>query len=247
MPRAIVRSSAEDRGVRYEQVVFAELKYHVFRIDPTQTPLSLFWKHPDGQPFGNFESLRTWLAANNKDLVFATNAGIYARDFTPLGLHLEKRGETPLEPLNRKRGGGNFFLKPNGVFFIEHGKPHILETEVFAKLNPSPDLAVQSGPLLVSDGRFHPRFEKDSTSFHVRSGVGVNASGETVFALSVWPVNLYTFATFFRDGLACPNALYLDGSISAVYAPLAGRTGPGAEYVGILAVVAEKDDNHDQG
>jgi len=27
------------------------------------------------------------------------------------------------------------------------------------------------------------------------------------------------FATFFRDGLRCPNALFLDGSIASLYAP----------------------------
>ncbi|MFC6661842.1 hypothetical protein [Deinococcus multiflagellatus] len=29
------------------------------------------------------------------------------------------------------------------------------------------------------------------------------------------PVNFYSFALFFRDTLRCPDALYLDGSISA--------------------------------
>jgi uncharacterized protein YigE (DUF2233 family) len=30
-------------------------------------------------------------------------------------------------------------------------------------------------------------------------------------------VNFYEFARFFRDGLGCANALFLDGTISSLY------------------------------
>jgi uncharacterized protein YigE (DUF2233 family) len=36
-------------------------------------------------------------------------------------------------------------------------------------------------------------------------------------------VNFYSFATLFRDRLQCPDALFLDGSVSSLYAPDAGR------------------------
>ena len=33
------------------------------------------------------------------------------------------------------------------------------------------------------------------------------------------PVNSHEFAILFRDKLACPNALFLDGAISSLHAP----------------------------
>jgi uncharacterized protein YigE (DUF2233 family) len=36
-------------------------------------------------------------------------------------------------------------------------------------------------------------------------------------------VSLGKFARFFRDGLKCKNALFLDGAVSALWDPAAGR------------------------
>lgn len=37
-----------------------------------------------------------------------------------------------------------------------------------------------------------------------------------MFAIAQEPVNFHEFATHFRDALRCPDALYLDGTISSV-------------------------------
>ena len=81
-----------------------------------------------------------------------------------------------------------------------------------------------------------------STSKRYRNGVGVTKEGQVVFACSVLEIdkgmsNLYRFAELFRDRLACPDALYLDGDISYVH--IRGLTGPIEEsnwFAGILAV-----------
>ena len=96
---------------------------------------------------------------------------------------------------------------------------------------------MQSGPLLVSGGRIHPGLNPRGPSKYVRNGVGVRADGTVVFAMARDPVNLYTFATMFRDALQCPDALYLDGAISQFYiAP--GRPDSAGNFAGILAVTA---------
>lgn len=210
----------------------------VVRVDPSKTTIQLFWKDGQGSRFQNFARLKGRLEASGKRLLFAANSGIYAEDYTPLGLHIEN-GNT-LRRLNRgKAGGGNFSLKPNGVFFIEGGKARILETGEYAKAEVQPELAVQSGPLLVQRGKIHPRFRKESESVYIRNGVGVDAEGRVVFLLVRKPVNFHTFATVFRDELGCENALYLDGALSGMYAPCLGREDIGLDYVGILAVVEE--------
>ena len=54
------------------------------------------------------------------------------------------------------------------------------------------------------------------------------------------PVNFYDFAHYFRDVLKTPNALYLDGTISRIYAPEIDRNDPGVAMGPIIAVVEGK-------
>src|SRR5262245_29832244 len=96
----------------------------------------------------------------------------------------------------------------------------VAETKAFLKQRPQADLATQSGPMLVINGRLHPRFDRGSTSLKARNGVGVRADGKVIFAVSHGEVSFDAFARLFRDGLNCPNALFLDGgSASSFYAP----------------------------
>jgi uncharacterized protein YigE (DUF2233 family) len=98
-----------------------------------------------------------------------------------------------------------------------------METEHYRASGMAPDFATQSGPMLVISGKLHPKFLADSDSFKRRNGVGVDAAGRVHFAISEGAVRFYDFATFFRDRLGCADALYLDGTISSLYAPEIGR------------------------
>jgi uncharacterized protein YigE (DUF2233 family) len=55
--------------------------------------------------------------------------------------------------------------------------------------------------------------------------------------ISESPVTFYEFAGYFRDHLHCGEALYLDGSISSLYAPRLGREDYGSDMGPILGVV----------
>jgi len=224
-----------DGGITFEEKSFHELPFTVARIKLDEESLQLFWKRTDGTAYQNFHGLRDDLRAQGRELVLATNAGIYAEDRTPLGLHVEKSVE--LRALNLHKGSqSNFALKPNGVFCVDKSGARVLTTEAYEAAKPAPILATQSGPLLVIDGALHPKFKADSRSVHLRNGIGVVSPTEVVIVICNWPVNLHTFASFFIDVLRCDNALYLDGSLSGLYAPSIKRDGPGLEYVGILAV-----------
>lgn len=200
--------------------------------------LGLYWKRPDGTAYGTIQALREAVVKEGKELLFATNGGIYSRSFTPLGLYIEN-GKRYYK-LNRGDGGGNFFLLPNGVFYITEEGAAVVDTRDY---NPKQKVrhAIQSGPLLVNNGELHPRFIKSSASLYVRNGVGVDREGRVVFAISDLPVNFHDFATLFRDKLDAPNALYLDGSISAMYAPELSRYGGWGihTYTSIIALTAD--------
>jgi len=110
--------------------------------------------------------------------------------------------------------------------------------EAYRDAGIKPRFATQSGPMLVIDGALHPRFLPDSDSLKTRNGVGVTKSGEVVFVVSKRPVRFHDFATLFLDGLDCPNALFLDGTISSLYAPEINRQDRLFPLGPIIAVVA---------
>lgn len=127
-------------------------------------------------------------------------------------------------PLNLANGEGNFFLKPNGVFVVTESGARVIESSAYARLPEHALLATQSGPLLVLEGRLHPAFNANSTSRLFRNGVGVPSPDIALFVISEAPLNFHEFATLFRDKLGCPNALFLDGTISSLYAPKLKRS-----------------------
>ena len=217
--------------------VYKGAAYFVVTVQPGKDKLRLSWRDVNAQPYGTVAALESALSAQGKTLLFATNSGIYAPGLRPLGLHIQ-RGET-LVGLNRARSGGNFALLPNGVFWVQGVRAGVSESRAYAASNLKPDYASQSGPLLVQGGKLHPSFNAGSQSLKLRSGVGVCKGGVVKFAISEGAVNFYDFARFFRDALSCPDALYLDGSISTIYTPGRGDRQIVA-YAGIWAVTDQR-------
>ena len=214
--------------------------YTVCQVDPRQDVLRLFWKGTDGKPCKTFDRVVETARSEGLILSFASNAGMYEPDFSPVGLFMDQ-GQV-LHPLNLRPGEGNFYLMPNGVFAIADGLARVVDSRAFPQLK-NVRLATQSGPLLVSGGRIHPQFRPGSTSKLYRNGVGVNSAGQALFVISETPINLHTFARFFRDELGCPNALFFDGTVSSLYAPSLQRNdrridlGP---IIGVVSPVAQK-------
>lgn len=198
--------------------------------------LRLFLNDAAGSPLGTFERLRETLAPGER-LVFAMNAGMYHPDRSPVGLYVEAGRR--IGQLVRRATGGNFGLRPNGVFCVGGDRFAVIETEAYATSPPECRYASQSGPMLVLSFRLHPRFLPDSPSRHIRNGVGVSADGRTAwFAISDAPVTFHEFARFFRDGLGARDALYFDGSISRLFAPELGREDIGLPMGPMVGLVA---------
>ena len=154
----------------------------------------------------------------NDKLLFATNGGIFEGDFSPTGL-LVVDGKK-VHNINLKKGSGNFYLQPNGVFYISSAnKAKILESNDFNKRKADVKHAIQSGPLLLLNGKINKKFSKGSVNKYVRSGVGILDDNTVIFAISKSPVCFYDFAEMFLKKLSCKNALYLDGAISEMYLP----------------------------
>lgn len=213
----------------------AERPFDVVELDPGIHEVRMFWLDDSGEPYLTLDAVRSHLQAQGDSIVALTNGGIYEPGFIPTGLYVEDGEEQ--HPINLSDGEGNFFLKPNGVFAVSDGTWLVMESSRFSQEVADVRYATQSGPMLVADGEIHPAFTPGSTNCRHRSGVGVAEDGSAFVAITNGAVNLYDFARFFRDGLGTPDALYLDGSISELYAPLLGRSEtPGESFAVIVAV-----------
>lgn len=208
--------------------------------------LRLFLTDESGATIGTFDRLRRMVETGGQRVIMAMNAGMYHPDRRPVGLYLEDgvaRGRLVTRP-----GPGNFGMLPNGVFCIARDGFAVIETRDYDRSRPACRFATQSGPMLVIDGRLHPRFLPDSSSRFIRNGVGVSADGQTAWlAISDRPVTFHQFARLFRDGLGARDALYFDGRISRLYAPELDRDDFGLPMGPIVALIAPADDGRADG
>lgn len=229
-----IRQSLQNRPC----VLEPDAPYDVITVDPQSHKISLYWLDPSsGQPFGTIKQLINWLETQKDSVIAITNGGIYKRDLAPLGLYIEQ-GQL-LSSINLSDGYGNFYLKPNGVFYIAPHGPGIADASEFDALADSLEYAIQSGPLLLSDNEIHPAFTPGSHNCRLRSGIGITPGGTVHIAITNGAVNLYDFATFFRDSLGATDALYLDGAISTLYAPHLERTALSRTRYGAFLVVSQ--------
>jgi uncharacterized protein YigE (DUF2233 family) len=206
----------------------------VVSVDLRRYTLKLFWKNPKGQIFSSLSNLETHLNNNQQQVVALTNAGIFDTAQQPLGLHVE-RGQV-LRPLKVRRSGyGNFYLQPNGVFYLDASGAHILETLSYQHQKPKALEATQSGPLLLQNGKIHAAFRSNSLNRLPRNAIGVSSNNTVYLVISDDWVNFDTLARFMRDVLGCTDALYLDGSISKLRIPKT-RDDDG-EFAGMIGVL----------
>lgn len=193
----------------------------------------------DGAPYRSLAKLAQARGDGAPEVAFAMNAGMFDDEGKPIGYYVESGDR--LQELNRADGPGNFHMKPNGVFFGSGGKWQIRTAEDFyANVGERPDFGTQSGPMLVIDGELHPEISEDGPSKAIRNGVGVDTHGRAHFVISEGPVSFGVLARYFRDVLKTPDALYLDGSVSALWDPARKRTDARAP-IGPILVVEEKD------
>ena len=196
-------------------------RYVICPFDVRRDDLRLHWRDADRKPYGNFAALAQSLKARGRALRFAMNAGMFESDLSPVGLYME--GGKRLHRADLREGETNFHLKPNGVFWIGERTAGVVETSRYLANPPAARFATQSGPMLVIEGRIHPRILPTGESAKIRNGVCVRDGTNVLFAISDEPVTFHAFALLFEDRFGCANALFLDGSVSSLYAPELSR------------------------
>lgn len=214
----IVSSTVIDTGIIFEHFHYQGVSLQAIIVDDPKR-VQLYHRDKKGKLINDFSRLNTILKKQKQELLFAVNAGMFEPDRNPVGLYIEEGNEQfPLNTTTTKRG--NFYLLPNGVFSIDSlGQALVRQTESYPDTLSGIRYATQSGPMLVIDGKIHPKFVQCSQNFNIRNGVGVDARGRVIFLIARNPINLYNFAYLYLQRYHCDNALYLDGAISKMYLP----------------------------
>lgn len=194
--------------------VYRGVDYRILEARPEN--IRLIWRDPAGTPICSFPAALRHLESKGIKPVALMNGGIYDPGFSPKGLYVENGKQ--LRPIDLRDGKGNFYMKPNGVFFIAADRAGVTDSVRYPPKDLKIVYAVQSGPLLLDNGRTHPTFRAKSSSRLIRNGVGVTKDGKKVVLAatdfhSSKLSNLHEFADLFRH-LGCPNALFLDGDLS---------------------------------
>ena len=216
---------------------FEDSPFSICSVNVKKDDLRMFLRNDDKDVFGRFQTLDTYLQCQGVTLDFAINGGMFRPDLTPVGLYVED-GEVLRRAVSRA-GPGNFGMLPNGVFCILENSVEVLETSAYLQANPNCLFATQSGPMLVIDGELHPKFLLNSSSRFIRNGVGASQDGQWAhFVITNRSIIFHQFARLFKDHLGLNSALYLDGNVSQMYAPILNRVGHGRSLGPIIGVVS---------
>ncbi len=158
-----------------------------YEVDLKKQALHLFWKDNNDKPLRSIQNLKNFVESKQQTLLFAMNAGMYKSDFTPQGLYIENN--KTLANIDTGSGDGNFYLKPNGVFYITNKKLAIVckTNDFLAKKDIK--FATQSGPILLENGIINPAFKEGSVNINIRNGVGILPNNHVLFAMSKKEIN----------------------------------------------------------
>ena len=192
---------------------YEDYNYTVIEVDDFSKLRLMLNQQNDEAPVNDFSQIANQLKSCEQ-MTFAMNAGMFHSTYLPVGLYIENKKK--LFPINREHGWGNFYLQPNGVFAWNAKQAIILSASQYTKRKFKADFATQSGPMLIINKQINPIFIPQSDSLKLRNAVGIK-SQTLYFVLTEQPVNFYSLASFMRDDLELEQALYLDGSLSALY------------------------------
>ncbi|MEO0461917.1 MAG: phosphodiester glycosidase family protein [Pseudomonadota bacterium] len=204
--------------------------------DPAKHRIKVTYGPGDGStPYGSLDAYAA--TAEAETIAFAMNGGAFSDDLKPRG-YLVASGAR-LGELSRGSGDGNFFMKPNGVFYGTGGTWRVRSTDRFySTVLDRPQFGTQSGPMLLVGGELGGAISEEGTSLAIRNAVGVGPDGKAHFVISGDPLTYSQLARFFRDELKVKDALFLDSKSSSLWDTATGRMDQGR--TGPIIVVTKR-------
>lgn len=207
-------SVGQNETYTFENQQFRGITYDVFMVRITEDNLSRFsvfrnqnqTYHSQLNEFDNFSN----------SSVFAVNLSIVDEDCDPLGWYVENGAEN--QQINLSSGTGNFYIEPNGILFFTKDEAFIGPSRQLSQWNQSLNpiaFGIQSGPLLLSQGKISKSLNPNSKSQFIRSGVALldkQGSRYLLFCTTSTAINFYDFASIFLDKYSAQDALCLESA-----------------------------------
>ena len=188
-------------------------RLHRLQLRLRQTDdVRMFWGNGEGEPYHRSPRWRRLWCGQGLTLNFAINGGMYGDDFCPIGLYVENGQEAHRRQHQDVTGTRPIFTRSRTASFIWRGQGGCGDDRrVCRSRRPTREFATQSGPMLVIDGKIHPASSKARLTQEPRRGRRQQPDGGALRHHG-GRVSFDHFARFFRDGLGCENALFLDGT-----------------------------------
>lgn len=187
--------------------IFNGKKFNVFKIKIDNNSIKNFFIFENI----NFVPHNVFLDSIYADNYFLTTASIVDSNCQPPGLYINNR--QLIKDVETADGNGNFFLKPNGAFLVTDSTVLVCQTSEI-KNNNNIIFGIQSGPMLIINGKIHPAFNPNSSNKNIRSAVGKfknNAGDEFIlFAISCEEVTFFEMSQFLITQFNCSNALCIE-------------------------------------
>ena len=218
--------------------------YDAIIVNPAKSIISLHWLSKENTPYKTIQALREALPVKQKDVLMITNGGMFMKNNVPVGLFVSEGKE--LHPIDTATDQpGNFYMQPNGVFYLDNAGAHVATTAYYLKKSGAQHQivhATQSGPMLVSKGTVNVQFNPKSQNRNLRSGVGILPNGNVVFIISKEAqTTFFDFATIFKERFGCKDALYLDGAISKMYLKNSRSEELNGDFGAMIAVTVRQE------
>ena len=188
---------------------------------------------------GRFGSLAAFAeTVDKRTIAFAINGGPSGDDGKPKGYFVQNKNR--IAELDLGNGDGNFYIKPNGVFYGTGNAWRLRTTPSFySGVRDRPQFGTQSGPMLLVDGKLPTEISENGPSRAIRSGVGIAGDGKAHFVVSQKPLSFGRLARYFRDEANAKNALFLASNRSVLWDPATERLDNGS--VGPIIVVTKRE------
>lgn len=173
---------------------------HVFRIDPDLFSFNLALAKDYQVPASNVAQL-----AKKTNALLTINGGFFTPQLQPLGLRVNNN--EILNPLKK--------ISWLGVFYLQQNKPSIVAQNQF-QYHHHINFAIQGGPRLIVDGQI-PLLKP---GFAERTAIGITHAHQVIIVITEnTPLTTTQLAEIMlkseeNDGLACQEALNLDGGHS---------------------------------
>jgi len=203
----------------------------VFDFSPRHYDVQLHWRNGEDQ-FWSLDAVRRYLLAQGRCPVFVSNGGIYGKDYSPLGLHIENGKQ--IKKINPAKGSGNFSWN-SAVFALRNGKPEVRRHTSWPGA-AGVSIALQSGPALVIGGKRTSAGQSDADRYS-RGAVVAYQDGRVGFVHTLDRIAFRDLVNLAATRGRVRGMLYLDGRINDWWERGQDRPARGFPwFAGILSV-----------